>query len=321
MLNAISTLNGWADRWSAAMLAVVWQSAVLVVAATLIAWCLRRSSPTLRYWLWQIVAIKLLVMPFWTFYVPLPAWLKAVPATPPAVMQPAETRGSALESVATAGLLSLRETARVRADDKTPNRLAETLAAITWPAWLLVGWFAIVAGQTFRLLVQSRRLGRLLKQAIPANDAIAALVAELAGEVKLRRVPAVVLVNNDCPLFVCGLWQPTLVMPSRLLASLSSAERRQVILHELAHVKRRDLFWGWPVEIARTIYFFNPLVYWVGYQLRLERELACDQLAMARSGHPPADYAQTLINVVSHVSEPVAVRAAAISAELTGDRE
>ena len=93
-----------------------------------------------------------------------------------------------------------------------------------------------------------------------------------------------------------------------------------MILHELAHVKRRDLAWGWPVEIARIVYFFHPLVYWVAYRLRLERELACDQLAMARSGHPPADYAQTLVQVVSHASEPAAVQAAAIAAGLTGSQ-
>ena len=133
-------------------------------------------------------------------------------------------------------------------------------------------------------------------------------MAELAGQIGLRRVPAAVSVAGDCPLFVCGLWRPRLVLPSRLMASLGPAERRQVILHELAHVKRHDLAWGWPVEIARIVYFFHPLVYWVAYQLRLERELACDQLAMARSGHTPADYAQTLVQVVSHASEPAALQ-------------
>lgn len=105
------------------------------------------------------------------------------------------------------------------------------------------------------------------------------------------------------------------------MASLSPSERRQVILHELAHVKRHDLFWGWPVEIARMLYFFHPLVYWVAYQLHLERELCCDQLTMARSGHPPADYAQTLVQVVSHASEPAAAQAAAIAAGVTGSEK
>ncbi len=125
-------------------------------------------------------------------------------------------------------------------------------------------------------------------------------------------------VDGDCPLFVCRLWRTRLVLPSRLLASLGAAERRQVILHELAHVKRHDLLWGWPIEIARIAYFFHPFVYWAAYQLRLERELACDQLAMARSGHTAADYAQTLVQVVSHASQPPAVQVAAISAGLTG---
>jgi beta-lactamase regulating signal transducer with metallopeptidase domain len=217
----------------------------------------------------------------------------------------------------------------------------------------MLTWFAVVVGQVLRLVGQRIRLARLLKQSVPIvgkrgqpptklrsapvgsaqgvlrtngdcplfPEELAALVVELAQEIGLRRVPAAVSVAGDCPLFVCGLWQPRLVLPSRLLAALSGAERRQVILHELAHIKRHDLIWGWPVEIARTVYFFHPLVWWAAYQMRLERELACDQLAMARSGHPPADYAQTLVQVVSHASEPAVIQAAAISAGLTGGKE
>ncbi len=176
----------------------------------------------------------------------------------------------------------------------------------------------MVLWQIVRLSGQRLRLARLLRRAIPVGGDLAGLVTELAGQIRLRRVPAVVAVDGDCPLFVCGLWRSRLVLPNRLMASLGAAERRQVILHELAHVKRRDLAWGWPVEIARIVYFFHPLVYWVAYQLRLERELACDQLAMACSGHTAADYAQTLVQVVTHASQPPNVQVAAISAGLDG---
>ena len=74
MLTTISTLNGWAGGWLGAMFAVLWQSTLLIAIAALVSWCLRRSSPVVRYWLWQIVALKLLLMPFWTFAVPWPAW-------------------------------------------------------------------------------------------------------------------------------------------------------------------------------------------------------------------------------------------------------
>jgi beta-lactamase regulating signal transducer with metallopeptidase domain len=196
----------------------------------------------------------------------------------------------------------------------------EQLAAIDWQTWLLSIWCVAVLLQTARLLGQRLRLAGLLKRAAPAPDDLAQLAAELAREIGLRRVPAVVSVEGDCPLFVCGLWRTRLVLPSRLMASLGPAERRQVILHELAHVKRRDLVWGWPIEIARIVYFFHPLVYWAAYQLRLERELACDQLAMARSGHTAAGYAQTLVQVVSHSSQPPAMQVAAISAGLSGNQ-
>ncbi len=98
MLTMIPTLNGCAQRWLEAMGAVLWQSAVLVALAALIAWCLRRSSPVVRYWLWQIVAIKLLLMPFWTFWVPLPSWAKSTPVSPPAVSQPADRPGGELQA-------------------------------------------------------------------------------------------------------------------------------------------------------------------------------------------------------------------------------
>ena len=80
MFASISTINDWSERWLTVMWAVVWQLAAVVAIATLIAWLLRRSSPVVRYWLWQIVAIKLLLMPFWTFAVPLPSWAETKPA-------------------------------------------------------------------------------------------------------------------------------------------------------------------------------------------------------------------------------------------------
>ena len=286
----ILTLDHWAEPWAAAMGALVWQSAILVALAAVVAWLLRRSSPVVRYWLWQIVAVKLLVMPFWVLYVPLPTWADRPveqSATLQPVAAPVETPiGSALRDPTA---LAESPGGEVAMPSRSPW---QPLAAVTWQAWLLLAWSAAVLWQLARLVGQRFRLARLLRQGAAADADLAGLVTELAGRLGLRRVPAAVVVAGDCPLFVCGLWRPRLVLPRRLMESLDSSQRRQVILHELAHVKRRDLAWGWPVEIARIVYFFHPLVYWVARQLRLERELACDQLAMAHSGHPPAEYAR-----------------------------
>jgi beta-lactamase regulating signal transducer with metallopeptidase domain len=317
MQTTILTINNWAQGWLGIMGAVLWQSALLVVLAASIAWCLRRSSPTVRYWLWQIVAIKLLLMPFWTLAIPVLSWPENKSLDRSVEYKAPLDRSQGMERLKIINPMPLTDGGGTQTVSHTDSRW-KIFTAITWQTWLLLVWFAVVFLLIVRLLVQRLRLAKLLKQGVPARAEITELVAELAGQIGLRRVPAAVCIAGDCPLFVCGLRRPRLVLPGRLIASLDPAERRQVILHELGHIKRHDLFWGWPVEIARIVYFFNPLVYWAAYQLRLERELACDQLAMACSGHPPADYSRTLVQVVSHASQPAAAQAAAIAAGLAG---
>ena len=72
---------------------------------------------------------------------------------------------------------------------------------------------------------------------------------ELARRLGLRRVPALVVTDLDVSPFVCGLWRQTLVLPCDLLAALDPSQLRQVLLHELAHVRRGDLLWGWLPEM------------------------------------------------------------------------
>jgi beta-lactamase regulating signal transducer with metallopeptidase domain len=77
-----------------------------------------------------------------------------------------------------------------------------------------------------------------------------------------------------------------------------------VLAHELAHLKRRDLIWGWLPEVARLVYWFHPVAHWTVRQVRLERELACDQVVMVALGHSAPAYAETLVRVVSLFSSP-----------------
>ena len=73
MTPGIEALNRLARAWMGLAWAVVWQSTLLVGVFALVALGMRRSSPSLRYWLWQIAAIKLLVMPLWSVSILLPA--------------------------------------------------------------------------------------------------------------------------------------------------------------------------------------------------------------------------------------------------------
>jgi beta-lactamase regulating signal transducer with metallopeptidase domain len=298
----VDTLNRYSADWTALVTSVVWQTTLLALAIGAIAYFLRSTSPAVRYWLWQIVAIKMLVMPFWIWWVPLP-WLSA-PVTN-VVALPADVIGEPVQ-------------AKIQSTKRAPRSAgASRLSDLRWQSWLLAAWGTVVLAQFARLAVQWRRLARLLREAGPADARLSENVAQVAAKMRLTRVPAVRTTNTDCSPFVCRAFHPTLVLPRDLLATLAPVELAQVLAHELAHVKRRDLIWGWTVELARVFYFFHPVAHWVGYRVRLERELACDQLAMAASGRGPADYADTLVRVVSAISQPSIFRVSA-SAGLDG---
>jgi beta-lactamase regulating signal transducer with metallopeptidase domain len=317
MHETIDNLNRLATVWTGLMAAVLWQSTVVIAIVTVVALMLRRASPRVRYWLWQIVAIKMLVMPFWVLAVPWPSahWPFATPTNPspsesehdlpqlapPPIDAPQRPQAPSLPSPSGRG-----------AGDKG-SASPSWSSQVSWQTWLFLAWAAVVVWRVASIARQRYGLHRLLRVTTAAGDNLTARVRELSQKLGLRRAPRVLLVDHSGLLFVCGLWNPKLVMPRTLPGTLSAADTDQVVLHELAHLLRGDLYWGWTIEFARTIYFFHPLVYWVGYCLNLERELSCDQVAMSVSGHAAGDYAQTLVRVVGHASAPVSSHAAALS--------
>ena len=327
MNDSIQTLNAWSDGWSGLVWAILWQSTLLVAVVALVAVMLRRAAPAVRYWLWQIVAIKLLLMPFWTMAVPLPSLLPhATGASEPAASEPALSPALSLASRVppTTGepLTPISRAAPAFGVTLQPAASPSALSQISWQSWLLVAWVTVVVFQIARVAWQCHRLAVLLGDAHAADKELVTQTGEVSLRLGLPRAPRVVLTNADVSPFVCGVFRPTLVLPASLPASLEPAQLEQVLLHELAHLRRRDLVWGWTVEAARVFYFFHPLVHWVGYRLRLERELACDQVAMSASGHDPSVYAETLLRVVSHTSEPAALKtAAAISSGVNDHKQ
>jgi beta-lactamase regulating signal transducer with metallopeptidase domain len=310
MIPSAETLNRFAETWAALVGGMLWQSTILALAVAAVGLRLRDSSPGVRYWLWQIVALKLLILPFWALAVPLPEFLGSSFSPEPAAPANAGPGG-----LITFAVPESDEHASSPAAWSLPHRsVGESRPAfqeLTLWSWLFLLWLVLVLAGTVRLGRQRLLLGRLLRAATKQTDStLVEQLSALASRLGLRRVPTLLTTERDVSPFVCGLRRPLLIVPRPLLTALSAEQLEQVLLHELAHVRRGDLLWSWLPELARLFWFFHPVAHWASGHIRLERELACDQLAMTLSKRNAADYAGVLVQVVSHTSVPAALRPA-----------
>jgi len=165
----------------------------------------------------------------------------------------------------------------------------------------LAGWLlgsAVMLGVQWVRLVRCRRL---LGRSRPAPGWLTAIVERSAGMVGVA-VPQS-RVTHECrtPL-VCALGRTRLLWPASLSDRLDDDSRRAVVVHELAHLRRRDHWVGWLEFLASCLWWWNPLFWYVRGQLKENAELACDAWVVALLPQGRRAYAQALIEVSQLVS-------------------
>ena len=113
--------------------------------------------------------------------------------------------------------------------------------------------------------------------------------------------PVTLLIHPDKTIpVVWGILRSRLLLPAAA-RHWSGEQLRSVLLHELAHIKRRDTMAQLLAQIACALHWFNPLVWFAAWRLGVERERACDDLVLA-SGVRPSAYAGHLLEVVTGLS-------------------
>jgi hypothetical protein len=97
-----------------------------------------------------------------------------------------------------------------------------------------------------------------------------------------------------------GFFRPAVVIPSWALRDLSADELKVIVLHELAHLRRRDDWTNLAQQVVKALFFFHPAVWWIDGRLALEREIACDDLVLEQTSSARA-YAASLVSVAEKV--------------------
>jgi beta-lactamase regulating signal transducer with metallopeptidase domain len=259
---------------------------------------MRRASASTRHFVWACAMAAAALVP--GTMVTVPQWHLPSPA---ALAPLASMIASSAPDVVAPNPQDANAPRRSTSQPATPDRQARPsspstavqfrsvsyagIAASVWAAGTTAVLLYMLAG--FLIAWRLRRSARRVDT--PWVDEAQALARTLE-----IGVPIACVESTRAPVpIVCGLWRPTIVMPQG--AGLWPQERlRIVVLHELAHIKRRDYLTQALAQFICAAYWFNPLAWVAARCLRAERERACDDFVLA-TGTKGSDYARHLLEI------------------------
>ena len=326
LTQSIDALAAWAWRasWQAALLAVA------VAAVTLL--CRKKLTPACRFWLWSLVLLRLAMptiveIPWWRYLHTNPDPPQRTPTalqpTPVTIHQPIRLPDPSPTITAPT---AQRQTARPRAELSTeipaPKRFDLSNSIFRLLPWI---WLTGALFISLRILIASLRLSRAVRRMPIIDDpTLLAALQDACRAMRLRRAPQAKDLPAPAGPALVGFLKPRILLPTSTLASLSAQELRLVLLHELAHVKRRDVLVNWIATLIAVLHWFNPAAWLVFWRMRVERELACDEMVLraatptpTRQDNTPHAYAHTILKLLESLSaatDPKAPPAGALRA-------
>ena len=280
------------------LLTLLLKSLLLFAISGLLLFALRRSSAAARSLVCLLTLGALLALPL--FSLMLPGWRVPVAEPTPIRPSPALPVREGKESSPLAAAANSSAGAAASPIQLSPTAAPHSKSSLTGrtPAKQGGGFFLLgLLLASVRPLLGLWGIRRLSRTCLDiADPQTLVLTADCARLLGLKTPPRLCVAAVPVPM-TWGWRRPVIALPA---ASTDWPEDRlrSVLLHEMAHIKRRD----WPAhrlaDFACALYWFHPLVWLTARRLRSETELACDDLVLA-SGIPAPDYARHLLEIAS----------------------
>jgi beta-lactamase regulating signal transducer with metallopeptidase domain len=271
----------------------LWQGVLLAAIAGLIVIGTRKASSALRYNLLVCTLTLFSVGALATFALQYAKTGDAMPAQP--VVQQVSIR------MVPAGPVTQATT--------TPATTLQPGLIDRVTSWLnanrntiVLMWFLIICARSLQLGVGLFGTYRLKRVRVSvAKDHWPERMRELAAALGIRQTIALLDSGLVKAPMMIGHLKPVVLVPVGLLAALSPAEVEAILIHELAHIKRRDFLVNLLQNITEIVFFFNPAVLWISALIRTERENCCDDLALAHDNNK-ATYIRALVSCEEYQS-------------------
>ncbi len=317
-------INTAASTWALAMRAALVQGTLALIIITLFRALLRRhTSHAFAHGLFLLVPVKTLAAAIFVawpvviaFSIPVPAFIYKYTG------QRTEIHDSTLNNAPIISANSANPSPEIPyqfndklipepdksvplADKFQSSQIPDPVQRLSFQrisktSFLMIAWLATVLILAMLLFINHlRMIRRLIRLKYEPDPELLNMVRQITAEFRLQRVPTVWPTTAVSAPAVIGLLQPKLLLPVGFFTDLPSNEIRWAILHELAHLKRHDLWWLAFERAIGLALFFHPALWLARCSTRHFRELACDDLAQLQSGLSPRDCAQVFLNIIA----------------------
>lgn len=264
MNNLILTLNHYASGWLSNLYPMTIQTAVLFLFVFLISRIFRKAPAIFLYYLWGIMLLRFAF--FGTIRVP--DVISAIFEKAPAMI-----------------ILQL------------PSIAIKPMPVITNPhlstaSILLLVWVGGILLLTLKLFVSEKQFYRSLEycRETDLDGKILPLLAVAGVNQKVR-----ILIGENVPApFVRGILRPAVYLPSTVI-NWPEDRFRNAVMHEIAHIKRRDVLAIALQNILSVVYFFNPVIWLTTLQMNSQREKVCDDFALLKLNEDAGKYGKSLL--------------------------
>jgi beta-lactamase regulating signal transducer with metallopeptidase domain len=179
-------------------------------------------------------------------------------------------------------------------------------SAINFHSILSLIWLVIFGGLIGLTLFQLLRFRRVLQQATNATTEQYAQLNKHKNNLGIsKNIPLLYSLKITSP-FTLGLFKPTIILPMNIEQQVTEKQLSFVLLHELTHIQRRDIWWNWLVYGITLMHWFNPLIWFASRRIKADMEMACDAQVLAYlSPQERNDYGLTLIDLSQLTSKPL----------------
>ncbi|MCX7708679.1 MAG: DUF881 domain-containing protein [Clostridia bacterium] len=271
----------------------------------------RKLSPSWHYYIWFLLILRLM-LPFSLessisiFNIVKPAIQQVMPNQGQASLNGFDQHEVAKETV---GVNPNTENRQNQLNKGEVNEKSKDFITPAYPIdlklMLIAIWLFGVLISSLYIIRMNLKLFRKIKSVLPADDALTSgVLNECKTKMNINRDIPVLYTEAICSPSLYGFWDPKILLPNTLKGKVSREELSFILIHELAHLQRCDHLFNWMVVLLKAVHWFNPVIWYAFYRMRIDCEVACDALALSYlNPKEQREYGYALINLLKMLSK------------------